>query len=155
MALTPAEIANAPTIMLAGRPFHIPRLAIKQNRVVVAGLKVLLPLLGDLERVANEAKATIAANGSDAAAAVAGLEMIKSFPMEGAAFDIVCDIVYAAITRGDPAFTRAEFDDLPTGVDELLLAIPTVMAQSFAFARKGDLPPGEAQPAAQPATTQN
>lgn len=140
MSLTPAEIANAPTFTLAGKAFHIPRLAIKQNRVVVSGLQKLLPVISKLEDVAR----SVAAGGSGAET------FLSSFPLNGDTFDTLADIVYAAITRGDPTFGRDQFDDLPIGVDELLMALPVVMAQSFAFTKKPEgtpaAPAGEAMP---------
>lgn len=148
MALTPAEIANSPIISLGGRDFHIPPLAVKQNRVVVGGLKTIMPMLAAFEKFAVEAKAAAADGKIDSAEA--GFAMLASFPVEDGAFDALASIVYAALTRAYPSLSKAEFDDMPLGVDELLMAVPVIMAQSFAFARRGGAQPeqpGEAKPA--------
>lgn len=152
MALTEAEKKDAPKITLGGSEFAIPRLALKQNRVVVAGLKKLLPLLAELEKTAEAAKQAVA---SGAGPGAAGMAMLDAFPIDEVSFDTLCDVVYAATTRARPEFSRAEFDDLPVGVDELMMALPVIMGQTFAFARRGDAQPaGEAQaPSGAPATT--
>lgn len=140
MPLTPAEIANSPPIILGGETFHIPALASKQNRVVMGGLKLLMPVLQDFERMANEAKSALdkakANGGGNADDAKSVLSMLNDFPLETATFDVLCDVVYAACTRARPEFTRAEFDDLPLGVDELMQALPVIMGQAFSFSRR-------------------
>ncbi len=128
--LTPGEIASAPTIDLGGRTFHIPRLALAQNRVVIGNLQTIMPMLGRMQAVASTMKADKEAGGD------VDISAMLNFPMDEATLDVLATVVYAAITRGAETLSRPEFDNLPIGVDELLMAIPTVIAQSFAFTRK-------------------
>lgn len=125
--VTEAELRNAPTISIGGRTFHIPRLALAQNRVVVDNLTSILPVIGKMEAIALSANP----------AGELTKAMATSFPIDMATFNKMCDAVYAAITRGYPDFTRDEFDNgLPVAVDEIVTALPIVMSQSFAFKKK-------------------
>lgn len=139
--LTPAEISAAPTIMLGGRQFHIPKLAIKQNRVVVSSLGKILPLVAMFE--------SMVVTGADGKPTI-DMQRMLSMKIEDETWGLVLNSVYAACTRGQPEFTRDEFDDMPIGNDEILMAIPVVMMQSFAFSKKeagSQATPGELPPA--------
>lgn len=143
--LTPAEIANSPSIRLGGERFFIPKLALKQNRIVVDRLRAVLPAMSRVMAAAEAVKAGGPLDG-----------LIAAFPMDGDTIDKVADAVYAAITRANPDFTRAQFDDLPMGIDELLLAVPTIMSQSFAFMQREaapGAPAGEPKAAPEPPST--
>lgn len=135
-------LANAPTINLGGKVFHIPRLAIVQNKVVVGCMKAMLPMMGTLEAIAKAEKTE---PGSGAAF------MMRNFPLDDASFDSISKAVYAACTRGY-VISQAQFDLLAVGIDELMTAVVVVVQQSFAFAKKldrGGVPaasPGEAEP---------
>lgn len=139
--LTPGEIKNAPTIVLAGRVFHIPKLTSKENRVVVGALSSLLPLLSKLEQ-----SLSVATDKSSAAIA-----LVANFPLDEQTYDTCLRAIYAAVTRGDPNISRDEFDAMEIGIDEVLVALPTVMMQSFAFKKKEEAGP-KAAPGELPAT---
>jgi len=136
--LTEAELKNAPAITIGGRVFHIPRLALAQNRVVVENMQAIMPVIGRMEIVAASANPPA--------------EIMRNFPIDAPTFAKMCDAVYAAITRGYPDFTRDQFDNgMSIGVDEIIMALPTVMSQSFAFKKKeaspGNGAAGEPMPA--------
>lgn len=150
--LTPAEIANSPSITIGGEKFFIPKLALKQNRIVVDRLKSILPVMMQLEAAAKAVKASVTPADTEASFKA----MISAIPMDEETTGKVSDAVYAAITRGQPAYTRDQFDNLPCGIDELLMSLPVVMMQSFAFMQKPKeaapgASPGEAHPAQEPA----
>jgi hypothetical protein len=117
--LTEADIKNSPSIKIGGQVFYIPRLALKQNRVVVSALKMILPLISKIEVISRSPNP--------------GAAMLDNFPIDDSSVELIANAVYAAITRARPDFARADFDDLEMGIDELILALPVVMQQSFAF----------------------
>jgi len=137
--LTEGEISNSPAIKLGGADFRIPRLAFKQNRVVVGNLKKIMPLIATVQGMAGAAKVAITAGGE------IDQSWFLNFPIDAETMDILAEVTYAAVTRAHPEMSRAQFDDLPIGVDELLMALPVIITQSFAFAKK---PAGEGKPAA-------
>jgi hypothetical protein len=145
--ITEAELNNAPSIKIGGREFHIPRLALAQNRVVIDKLSTILPIIGRMEQVAQSENPS-----TEIEKALRG----GFFGIDAEAFANMCDAIYAAVTRGYPEFTREQFEnELAIGLDEVIIALPVVMAQSFAFKKKGasqaDGAPGESIPV--PATT--
>lgn len=159
MPLTKQQIESAPSIELGGRRFYIPPLGIRQNRIVISGLKKLLPLMQEFEKVARDLRAKMdaakAAGVPEAEAETeSGFGLFANFPIDDDTFDALCAVVHAAITRAYPEFTRADFDDLPIGVDELIQAIPVCTGQSFAFSRReANIPAPEALPAETPVPT--
>lgn len=147
--LTPAEIAAAPAVTLGGRKFFIPKLAVKQNRVVVSSLGKILPMVAMFE--------TMVIKGADGNPTV-DMKRMLTMTIDDETWGLLLNSVYAACTRGQPEFTRDEFDDMPIGNDEILMALPIVMMQSFAFTKKeagSQATPGEPSPAPQPAPPQS
>lgn len=140
--LTAGEIADSPTIVLGGRTFHIPPLTSKENRVVVGALGSITGVLGKVEAALAQAEPK--------AAMLAML--MKGFPIDEQGYARCLDALHAACTRAYPELSRAEFEALPIGPDEVLIALPVLMTQSFAFTRKkkeggtGAAPVGELPP---------
>ena len=54
-------------------------------------------------------------------------------------YDLLLDIVFAALTRTHPQITRTEFDDWPVATHELLAALP-VIAQQTGLTREARKP---------------
>jgi hypothetical protein len=74
---------------------------------------------------------------------------LKTMNLEALTEDNVSDlslIVYLAILRGTPTFPRAEFDNMPGTIEQLLIAYPTI-AQQCGMMRKeadqGEAPAGK------------
>lgn len=115
---------GAPVVVLAGREWFIPVLAMRQSRIVVPGLMRLMPLLGELQ------------NGHTSAMAKLGEEE----------FDVIVSVVHAALTRAYPNLTREDFLDLAISTPELIGALGTVTRQTGFFkpSETGDKSEGEA-----------
>lgn len=107
---TPFDIR---TITLAGREWEVPVLAPKQNRIVVPALLELVP---KMLRAREEA-------GASSFAQLARY-------LDAAAYDRLCDLVFAALTRARPDLTRAEFDESPIDTLELVEAVRTIAFQA-------------------------
>lgn len=105
-------------IKLGGSSFDIPALAVKQNRICDPLIISLLPIFSNW----STDKASIGKIGQEQ-------------------YDALLTIAYTAITRALPAFTRAEFEDLPITLPELVFAFTTIAQQTGVFARGV---PGEA-----------
>jgi hypothetical protein len=109
---------DAAIVVLAGREWFIPVLAMRQSRIVVPGLMRLMPLLGELQSAGSSAMAKL------------GEEE----------FDIILAVVHAALTRAYPQLTREAFLDLAISTPELIGALGIVTRQTGFFRASG---PGE------------
>ena len=101
---------SVPRVPLGGVAWPIPRLAQKQNKRVT-------PL------IVKHRKALRKMN--------LGQDALDALTEE--AIEELGTVVYVALTRGHPDMTRAEFDDMPIGVLEILAAFPVVAAQTGLF----------------------
>ncbi|QGM45834.1 hypothetical protein [Methylocystis heyeri] len=116
---------GAAIVVLAGREWFIPVLAMRQSRIVVPGLMRLMPLLAELQ------------SGRSSAMAKLGEEE----------FDVILDIVHAALTRAYPHLTRDAFLDFAISTPELIGALGIVTRQTgfFKTAEPGEKNVGEAR----------
>ncbi|MFY9628340.1 MAG: hypothetical protein WAK03_09360 [Methylocystis sp.] len=105
------DCAGAPVVVLAGREWFVPVLAMRQARVVVPGLMRLMPVLQDLQ--------------SGEASAMARLSEDN--------FDNIVAVVHAALTRAYPELTHEAFLDLPISTPELVAALGVVTRQTGFF----------------------
>src|ERR1017187_6057755 len=119
-------------LRLAGRDWPVPILSIKQNRIVVPAVLGFMPIIA---RVG----AAVANQGTDPL-------WFTGIKLTTADFDLMCDAVYTALTKGTPGLARSEFDNLEITVEELLTALPIVAKQTGMLKqREGDPPAGEAE----------
>lgn len=100
------------TIVLAGREYAIPQLAIRQNRHV----EVLAARHRDYYVRAYKA------NG----------ELMLLDLTEGEATDF-SEIVYWALTRALPTLTKEQFEAMPITMTEVMTALPACLVQSGLF----------------------
>jgi hypothetical protein len=114
MMLADKEI---PTIDIDGRKWPIPRLAIKQLKVVVPMLMARLPQMRNGGAVGN---------------------------LTAEAMDDLFTIVYTGLTRAHPAMTRDEFDNMIMSFDEMLAAVVVVQQQTKSFVPPKSEQPAEA-----------
>ncbi len=117
-----------PRITLAGKEWPIPMMAPKQNVVLVPTILKVVP------------KVLSAGDG-------AGKFDIARFSevMTEEAYKALVTIAWVALTRGHPALPRAEFEDMPVGTMELVLAV-IIIAQQTGVIKPGAPKMGEAQP---------
>jgi hypothetical protein len=106
------------TITIGGREWPLPKLAPKQNRVVVGLLYEYLPRLQEAYRAAL-------VDPEDASKGVRRVDMIKAFA-DAKSQDDLGTIAFMALTRASPDLTREQFDDLPTDLEELLTALSAI-----------------------------
>jgi|GEM_PF-4904620 len=123
-------MTDIPSVRLADRDWPIPLLGITQNRVVTPAIMKLLPELGRIFAAVSAAQ-----DGGT----VPHLEITEE------TFDLMANAVYAAMTRGTPGLARAEFENLPISVFDLIAALQVVIQQSGAFKQGGDAAAGEAR----------
>ena len=97
------------TIALAGREWSLPVLAVRQNRVVVPLLLELVPAMAEAYRTAR----------SDGAA-IDRLALLKALAPR---YEAMCTVCFTALTRANPDFARAEFDELPIDTEDLIAAM--------------------------------
>ena len=107
------DCAGAPVVVLAGREWFVPVLAMRQVRVVVPGLMRLMPVLQDLQ--------------SGEASAMARLSEDN--------FDNIVAVVHAALTRAYPELTHEAFLDLPISTPELVAALGVVTRRPASSSR--------------------
>jgi len=112
---------GCPVVMLAGREWFVPELAMRQSRVVVPALMRVMPMLQEMQ--------------GGAPSAMAGLSEEH--------FENIIAIVHCALTRAYPTLTREEFLDLPASTAELIAALGVVTRQTGFFKRAEEATPGE------------
>jgi hypothetical protein len=105
-----------PAIILAGRSWPVPRLAPRQNKIVVP---VLLRLIPRILRARDEA---LAAQESD-------LGYLGRL-VDEATYEQLATIAHTALTRARPDLTRAEFDDMSVETLELIGAVFVIARQA-------------------------
>src|SRR5215469_16216778 len=110
------ETAVAPMICLAGREWPVPRLAPKQNRIIVPLLLRLIP------RILKAREEAFAAREND-------LAYLGRF-IDEATYDELATAAFAALTRAHPDLKRTEFDDMAIETLELLGAVSTIARQA-------------------------
>jgi hypothetical protein len=99
-----------PTITLAGREWPLPKLATRQNRIVVPALLQLVPKILSARDAADKA----GEKGSFAALARY---------LDTGCYDTLASLVFAALTRASPQLARDAFDDMAIDTFELLAAV--------------------------------
>jgi hypothetical protein len=109
--------AIEPAIVLAGREWAVPRLAPKQNRIVVPALLELIP------RILRARAQADAAGEADQSSQLARY-------LDTAFYDRLGDVVFTALTRAEPGLTRAAFDDMPVDTLEMLVAVRVIALQA-------------------------
>jgi hypothetical protein len=111
-----------PTMTLAGEEWSVPILAPRQNRVVVPLIDAVLPKIDAARR-----KALV--DPADDKSAIIPAKWVTGL-IENGAYDDLCAICHAAITRARPDITREMFDDMPVASFELLAALPLIGRQA-------------------------
>lgn len=118
----PVDVEGAPKIMLGGKPWPIPELAIGQAMHVVPALTAIMPVLGTM----------LSAVSFDAAGkpVVDEKKMMTMMGMiDEPTFAAMADAVYWSLKRATPGLGRGEFDQMPIKVTELFQALPIVLKQ--------------------------
>lgn len=108
-----SEATPVPTITLAGREWPLPKLAPRQNRIVVPALVTLIP------KILRARDETTAAGETSALAGLARY-------LDTQSYDALANIVFAALTRATPSLTRDAFDDMAADTSELLAAVAPI-----------------------------
>jgi len=151
---------TTPTIRLAGKEWPLPRLAIRQQRVVVpaiqrftAWVRSIQPLRSKMDKLQAEIAALRKAeqpipDESFQEERKLADELIGAYnDMPPMVLDAIIDACYAALTRAHPKITREEFDGMEITVPELMRAITVITEQSGIFkpVSEGVSATGEAQ----------
>lgn len=143
------SLADAKTITLAGEEYWIPRLMLRQTIIIAPMMSAALPMLN------RRARAFASLSGRiDPALKIEDIgDDDRQALVEAMAFsqddaEIALKIVHAALTRAYPSVRIDDLYDMPIKAGELIVAIPTIFAQSdTAKEAKGEPTPGEAQAA--------
>jgi hypothetical protein len=116
----------APTITLAGREWPVPKLAPRQNRIVVPALLELVP------------KILRARDAADAAGEKGSYATLARY-LDTAGYDTLTTLVFTALTRANPSLARESFDDMAIDTFELVAAVVPI-ARAAGLIR-ADAPP--------------
>ena len=108
--MTCSDNDDTPMITLAGKQWALPKLAPRQNRIVVPALLQLIP---KILKARDEADKT-GEKGSFAALARY---------LDTGSYDTLASLVFAAVTRANPSLTRESFDDMVIDTFELVAAV--------------------------------
>lgn len=117
--------ANAPVVLLGGREFFLPMLALRQARVAVPGLLKLMPRL-------NAIQARIGAG-----------DPLGATLLDQADVETMIDVVLAGLSRAYPDFSRDDLLDLEAGFAELIAALAVIARQTGLFSATEHPTPGE------------
>lgn len=105
-----------PVIILSGKSWPVPRLAPRQNRVVVPILLQLIP------RIVKAREEAVAAEQND-------LAWLGRF-VDEPTYDQLVTIAYVALTRAHPELARTAFDDMAIETLELIGAVFVIARQA-------------------------
>jgi hypothetical protein len=105
-----------PVITLAGKSWPVPRLAPRQNRIIVPALLRLIP------RIVKAREQSVAAREGD-------LAYLSRF-MEEQSYDQLATVAYTALTRANPELKRSDFDDMPIHTLELIASVIVIARQA-------------------------
>jgi hypothetical protein len=108
--------ANEPFIILAGKSWPVPRLAPRQNRVIVPILLRLIP------RIIKARDDAVAAQDSDFA-------YLSRF-VDETTYGELTTLAYTAVTRANPDLIRHDFDDMAVETLELVAAVFVIARQA-------------------------
>lgn len=125
------------TIELGGERWPVPKLAPRQNEVVVPILLRLIPKLTEVVR------------GQAPGQHVSNLAVLGKVLNEENMHDLYT-VIFHSLQRGHKAMTRDEFDDLPIGALDAVNAVMTIARQTGVIrtARPGEAPLAQGQAAA-------
>jgi hypothetical protein len=117
-----------PRVTLAGKQWPIPMMAPKQNAIVVPTILKIVPNV-------------LSANDGKGKFDLARFAAV----MTEEAYRGLITIVWMALTRGHSALTRAEFEEMPIGTMELVLAVLIIAQQTGVIkpGKPGDIRTGE------------
>lgn len=104
------DFSDTPMITLAGRQWALPKLAPRQNRIVVPALLQLVPKILKARDEGDKA------GEKGSFAALAGY-------LDTGSYDTLAGLVFAALTRANPSLTREDFDDMAIDTFELVAAV--------------------------------
>ena len=110
------DASEDPTITFAGTEWPVPRLAPRQNRVVVPALLRLIPRI-------------LAARAESVAAQEGNLAYLSRF-MDESTYEQLAAVAYTALTRANPELKRSDFDEMPIDTLELIASISVIARQS-------------------------
>jgi len=102
-----------PAITLGGRAWPLPKLAPRQNRIVVPALLALVPKILQARDAADKAGET-------------GSYATLARYLDTGMYDTLSALVYTALTRATPSLARDAFDDMAIDTFELLAAVHPV-----------------------------
>lgn len=121
-------MTKSAVVKIGGTEFKISTLVLKQNRVVDRLLANNIAFFSGLNKDNF------------------GQRMLEITEKQ---VDDFTEIVYVGLTREQPALTRAQFEDLPVSLPEIIAAVPIVMEMSGLFKKSDNLAreaiPGEAK----------
>ena len=104
------DCETTPTITLAGREWPLPKLAPRQNRIVVPALLRLVP------------KILAARDDADRAGEKGSFAALARY-LDSESYDTLTNLVFAALTRATPDLGRETFDTMAIDTFELLSAL--------------------------------
>ena len=107
------EPSDTSVIILAGREWPVPKLAPRQNRIVVPALLDLVP------------KILRARDDADAAGEKGSYATLARY-LDTQSYDTLAALVFAALSRAHPELARESFDDMAIDTFELVAAVPTI-----------------------------
>ena len=130
------DIADAPTIRLAGASYFVPQLVLRQ--MVKIG-----PLLPEVIRLTNRRATALSGLPLDDRGNLllddeGRLALVEKLTLSEASMDIALRVIVAGLTRAYPAARLDDLYDLPIADSEIVAALTIVVAQTRSVARAGD-----------------
>lgn len=110
-----------PEITLGGKQWKIPKMAVKQNRIIVPLIINIIPIFNEWSK-----------------------DNKGSYPKISEHYSELLKITYVALTRATPDLTEQQFEDLEITFPEIIAAYITIAEQTGIFAKAGAT--GEASP---------
>lgn len=132
---------DVPKIILAGQSYPVPKMAVKQLRVLLPKALKLMSSLGPMMQAAMGLK-------NESIPVEERVKFLGELSLTEENFDLLLDIVQIGVSRGTKDFTRESMEELVIELPELMAALPVILAQTGMAPAPGGggTPVGEATP---------
>lgn len=121
-------------VLIAGQQWPVPKLAVRQFRVIVPGIVRLLRELGPMFAMTLDAKA----------GKISPADLVRQFHLSTEQIDLLGDIILCALQRAHSNMTHDQFQEMEITLQEMMGALPVIMRQAGLFDNKEAAQTGEA-----------
>ena len=114
---------DVPKVTLGGKEYPVPKMAVRQLRVILPKAMKLISELGPMMQAAVGLK-------DESLSVEERMGLLGQVDLSEATFDLLAEVVQIGVQRGTPTFTTAFMLDEPIELGELMAALPVILGQT-------------------------